>query len=114
MIVYQLKVGILVTLESVAIATTVTVSHRELRTDMARDSSPIRFRGSITQTSPRLPENMQRVSTTLTPSVRLKLISKTLPPLSQRRANVGISVNYNKLLNTSFTHISNLDPNHYF
>lgn len=86
-------VDIVGTLERVAMAITVTVSHRELRAWVARDSSPIRFKGSMTQTSPRLPENMQRVSTPLTPSVRLKLISNTLPPLSQRRASVGISVN---------------------
>ena len=69
-------------------------SHLEYRSKAAFESCPALLNGSTAQTSPLLPENKQRVSTPLNPKVLLKPSSKTLPPLSHRRARVGRSVNY--------------------
>ena len=92
------------TLESVAIATMIEDSHLECRPWTMFESIPALLRGSRAQTSPREPENKQRVSTPLKPNVRLKPSSKTEPPLSQRRAKVGKSVNYSSKNNLLIRH----------
>ena len=53
------------------------------------------FNGSISHTSPRLPENKQTESAPRTPITRLNSSINTEPPLSEKQANLESSVNFN-------------------